>query len=105
MQGDYIKEDCIKEQHLSPEDFVRCLDCDDTSDEYLNWYDNISEHLENCEACKRIMRRMVHAEAVCEEDLLPGGMALLAQEAEIRSKLAESKEMAGGVKRMQRPGR
>lgn len=77
----------MEQRHLSYEDMERYLDTTEFSDEYLCWTETVMEHLNECEHCNKLLRRMLMISFVCEEDSMANGLSLLEKESEIRRTL------------------
>ena len=43
--------------HLTTDDLIKYMDTTDISEEYLLWFEGITEHIESCEAWRNMKQR------------------------------------------------
>ena len=70
--------------HLTWEEIEKYIDDSDVSEEYLLWFQQVSEHIETCELCQNRIQKAVFMEEMLEEDNFNHMLELANQEEEIR---------------------
>lgn len=78
--------------HLTLEDAEKYLDTNDVSSEYLQWFNRIHKHMEECNLCQTLIREMIKMQEICSEENIGYGLRLLAKEDAIRRRLQEVPE-------------
>ena len=74
----------MREQHLTVEELIKYMDASDVSEEYLLWFEEVSEHMLTCGDCQAKLDRAVTVESICEKEGLAAGLSLMEHEEEIR---------------------
>ena len=72
------------EKHLSVEDIEKYMTTSDLSEDYLLWFESVTEHLNECEKCRNALQRAIALESLNEEEGLCEALKLAEQEEEIR---------------------
>lgn len=70
--------------HFTIEDIEKYMDTSDFSEEYLLWMEEVTEHLDKCEKCQKMIDKAIAIESVCREENLSSLLKLAEQEEEIR---------------------
>ena len=70
--------------HLTWEEIEKYIDDSDVSEEYLLWFQQVSEHIEACELCQNRIQKAVIMEEMLEEANINHMLKLANQEEEIR---------------------
>lgn len=81
------------EKHLSVEDIEKYMTSSDLSEDYLLWFENVSEHLQGCKKCRDALQRAIALESLNEEAGLCRALKLAEQEEEIRRSIVICKLM------------
>lgn len=67
----------MRKNHLTALDYEKYLDCDDMSEEYLEWLTPVASHLADCKHCRNILQHVSHIDYIREEGA--AGISWLAQ--------------------------
>lgn len=78
------------QRHLLIADYEKYLDTADISEEYLQWLEPVSLHLQECEKCRGTLNRIMNIDFLCEEGL-GAALDLVDKEAQIRRVLFAEK--------------
>lgn len=77
--------------HLTTQDLIKYMELSDTSEEYLLWEERITEHLEECEACRELIHEAIMIESTLTEESFGELLKLAGHEDEIRRSMVANK--------------
>lgn len=80
--------------HLTTDDLIKYMDTTDMSEEYLLWFEEITGHIESCEACSRLLEKAIMLESTLQEENFGQLFRLAEHEAEIRRSIVACKLQA-----------
>ena len=77
--------------HLTTDDLIKYMDTTDISEEYLLWFEGITEHIESCEACRQLLEKAIRLEGTLQEENFGQLFKMAEHEAEIRRSIVACK--------------
>lgn len=77
----------MQEAHLSYEELEKYMDESDLSESYLYWSEQVTEHLDICEHCRKRLDKMFMISELWKEENIEASVRLVGKEEDIKRKI------------------